>query len=259
MLHPPAYACSGWHHELAKSPSVLLLHACRVRATQGHSIRLPNPLHEPVQAAEEVPLVLHATSEDRWGHTAGCQCRCVGREAASRPAGWPGWPHLSWREVCLGPRSAHAAPHCRQQVRVPSRRGLPSRRHAPARGQAHLAPPEDPPVSHSCCPAEDISSMAQGSRALRSMVSMPHLLTAERWRSSSLRPACPRPCPHLQLGQDPGQRGAAAHGPHPHPLRQASDASGCLLLLLLLTAASRGLCVANARAQVARRARVAHA
>lgn len=37
----------------------------RVRATQGHSVELPNPLHDPIRAPDEVPLALHATSPDK--------------------------------------------------------------------------------------------------------------------------------------------------------------------------------------------------
>ncbi|KAL4449428.1 hypothetical protein ABPG77_007072 [Micractinium sp. CCAP 211/92] len=38
----------------------------RVRAVQGHSVPLKNPLHDPICAPEEVPLALHATSPENW-------------------------------------------------------------------------------------------------------------------------------------------------------------------------------------------------
>jgi RNA:NAD 2'-phosphotransferase (TPT1/KptA family) len=38
----------------------------RVRATQGHSIKLENPLLDAIKGPEEVPLALHATSEEGW-------------------------------------------------------------------------------------------------------------------------------------------------------------------------------------------------
>ena len=46
----------------------------RVRAVQGHSIELPNPLHDPIEAPHEVPCAVHATSEQRCvGVCVGCQ------------------------------------------------------------------------------------------------------------------------------------------------------------------------------------------
>ena len=36
-----------------------------VRAVQGHSVELPDPQHDPITTPEEVPLLLHAASEER--------------------------------------------------------------------------------------------------------------------------------------------------------------------------------------------------
>lgn len=44
----------------------------RVRAVQGHSIALENPLHDPIKAPHEVPLALHATSHDSWRRIRTC-------------------------------------------------------------------------------------------------------------------------------------------------------------------------------------------
>ncbi|KAL4427786.1 hypothetical protein ABPG75_001875 [Micractinium tetrahymenae] len=38
----------------------------RVRAVQGHSVPLKNPLHDPICAPEEVPMAVHATSPENW-------------------------------------------------------------------------------------------------------------------------------------------------------------------------------------------------
>lgn len=48
--------------------------APRVRAAQGHSVSVEQPVLTPVTAAGEVPLAVHATSEDGCGS---CAHLCV--------------------------------------------------------------------------------------------------------------------------------------------------------------------------------------
>ncbi|KAI7842738.1 hypothetical protein COHA_003667 [Chlorella ohadii] len=38
----------------------------RVRAVQGHSVPLKNPLHDPIKAPEQAPVAVHATSLENW-------------------------------------------------------------------------------------------------------------------------------------------------------------------------------------------------
>jgi hypothetical protein len=57
----------------------------RVRAVQGHSIELPNPMHDPIRGPHEVPIALHATSEERSGASSP---GFFMRDATSAEVGW---------------------------------------------------------------------------------------------------------------------------------------------------------------------------
>lgn len=43
-----------------------------VRATQGHSFKLDDPLLDPVNSPDEVPIAIHATSEAAWKQIQEC-------------------------------------------------------------------------------------------------------------------------------------------------------------------------------------------
>jgi 2'-phosphotransferase len=58
------FQLDGVSHKLHNLP--------RVRAAQGHSVQLKNPLLDPITGPEEVPIALHATTREAWENIQRC-------------------------------------------------------------------------------------------------------------------------------------------------------------------------------------------